>query len=118
MLDSTRRKLSLAKALNTYVADICSVRTPFVRYQDLFIFPSNAAIRELMKEGKTLLDVLKILEEGQDAPRKRKRGTIERWLNKGNKTYNAVIAKDYNERLQEDVWVLVHFGKFTRRRLK
>jgi len=45
----------------------------------------------------------------------RESGTIERWLNKGKKTYNAVIVKDYDEIAKEDVWVLIHFGKFTRR---
>jgi len=72
----------------------------FVRYNGLQITPSYAAMRELMDEAMTLLDVLQILEEGYDAPRKRKKGTIEKWLNKGNKTYNAVIAKDYNEMQQ------------------
>ena len=71
-----------------------------------------------MDEGMTLLDVLKILENGYDAPRKRKQGTIEKWLDKGNKTYNAVVVKDYNEILKEDVWVLIHFGKFGRRKIK
>ena len=56
-----------------------------------------------------------ILETGYDAPRKRKQGTIEKWLDKGKKTYNAVVAKDYHEILKEDCWVLVHFGKFSRR---
>ncbi|HLD04452.1 MAG TPA: hypothetical protein VJG90_01920 [Candidatus Nanoarchaeia archaeon] len=69
-----------------------------------------------MKEGKALIDVLQVLENGEDAPRKRKKGTLERWLHKGKKTYNAVVVKDYNEQMREEVWVLVHFGKFSRRR--
>lgn len=75
-----------------------------------------SATRELMKEEKTVLDVLRILEEGYDAPRKRKSGTIEKWLDKGTKTYNAVIAGDYDETMREEVWVLIHFGRFTRRK--
>lgn len=89
-----------------------------VTYREFRIAPSYSAIRELMDEGMTLLDVLKILENGYDAPRKRKQGTIEKWLDKGNKTYNAVVVKDYNEILKEDVWVLIHFGKFGRRKIK
>ncbi len=73
-------------------------------------------MRELMQEGLTLDDVKDILEQGYDAPRKRKKGCIEKWLGKGNKTYNAVIVKDYNEFLKEEVWVLIHFGKFGRKK--
>jgi len=86
------------------------------KYKGLRIVVSNLAMTELMKEEKTLYDVVQILEEGYDAPRKRKAGTIERWLDKGKKTFNVVIAKDYNEVMKEDVWVLIHFGKFTRRK--
>ena len=75
-------------------------------------------MRELMKEEKTLYDVVEILEKGYDAPRKRKEGTIEKWLGKGNKTFNAVVVQDYNEIMKEACWVLVHFGKFNRRKLK
>ena len=72
-------------------------------------------MQELMQEGKTIYDVVEIFENGYDAPRKRKHGTIEKWLDKGKKTYNAVIVKDYHEILKEDCWVLIHFGKFSRR---
>ncbi len=85
------------------------------QYKGLRIAVSNAAMRELMKYEKTVLDVVKILEEGIDAPRKRKEGTIEKWLNKGSKTWNAVIVKDYHEILREECWVLIHFGQFTKR---
>ncbi|MBI3194611.1 MAG: hypothetical protein HYZ34_09135, partial [Ignavibacteriae bacterium] len=50
--------------------------------------------------------IVEILDNGYDAPRKRKSGTIEKWLDKGKKTYNAVIVKDYHEILKEDCWVL------------
>jgi len=83
------------------------------KYNGLRIAISDSAMRELMKEEKTLYDVVKILEEGYDAPRKRKKGIIEKWLNKGNKTFNAVIVKDYDEVMKEDCWLLIHFGKFT-----
>lgn len=85
------------------------------RYSGLRIAVTNSAMRELMKEEKTLYDVVEILENGYDAPRKRKKGTIEKWLDKGNKTFNAVIVRDYNEIMKEDCWVLIHFGKFTKR---
>ena len=69
-----------------------------------------------MKHEKTMFDMLEVLENGYDAPCKRKEGTIEKWLNKGKKIYNAVIVRDYDNIMKEDVWVLIHFGKFTRRR--
>ena len=86
------------------------------KYKGLRIAITDSAMRELMKEEKTLYDVVIILQEGYDAPRKRKEGTIEKWLDKGNKIFNVVIAKDYDETMKEDCWVLIHFGKFTRRR--
>tara|TARA_Y100000310_G_scaffold290793_1_gene318253 strand:- start:147 stop:425 length:279 start_codon:yes stop_codon:yes gene_type:complete len=87
-------------------------------YKGLRIVVSDSAMRELMKEGKTLYDVVEILEQGYDAPRKRKQGTIEKWMDVGGKTINAVIVKDYNEIMKEDCWVLIHFGVFTRREKK
>ena len=85
------------------------------QYKGLRIAVSNAAMRELMKYEKTVRDVVEILEDGIDAPIKRKEGTIEKWLNKGAKTWNAVIVKDYHEILQGECWVLIHFGQFTKR---
>lgn len=86
------------------------------KYEGFRIAVSDSAMRELMQEGKTIYDVVEILEEGYDAPRKRKQGTIEKWLAKGKKIYNAIIVQDYHEILKEDCWVLIHFGKFTRRK--
>lgn len=85
------------------------------RYERLRIAVSHSAMSELMKENKTLRDVIEILEQGYDAPRKRKTGTIEKWLNEGRKVFNVVIIKSYDEIMKEECWVLVHFGKFTRR---
>ena len=85
------------------------------KYKGLRISVSNPAMIELMKEEKTVYDVVEILDEGYNAPRKRKEGKIEKWLDKGNKTFNVVIAKDYDEILKENCWVLIHFGKFTRK---
>jgi aryl-alcohol dehydrogenase-like predicted oxidoreductase len=86
-----------------------------VRFKGLRIVVSDSAMRELFKEGKTLFDIADILENGYEPKRKRAEGTIERWLDKGNKTFNAVVCKDHNEMMKEDVFVLIHFGKFTRR---
>lgn len=85
-----------------------------VRYRGMRIVVSHSALTELMNSGKTLCDVLEILEYGRGAPRSRKSGTLERWLDKDGKTFNAVLAQDYSSALGEECWVLVHFGKFTK----
>ena len=99
------------KDLNTYEDNICYDRT----FKGLSIIVSCSAMHELIKEAKTLTYVIKILEDGYE-PRKRKIGTIEKWLDKGNKTFNVVITKSYNQITKSEVWVLVHFGKFTRKK--
>ncbi|MCK4589598.1 MAG: hypothetical protein KAT77_04085 [Nanoarchaeota archaeon] len=88
-----------------------------IEYQGLRIEPTLHATRELIKEGKDLYDVLKILLEGYDCgASKRKENIIERCLRKGDKEFKAVIAKtelSYPDGFQESVWRLIHFGKTT-----
>lgn len=86
-----------------------------VKYQGLRIVATASAARELSEEGKTLHFVLKVLYKGYNAPRKRKVGTMEYWLDKNNKTYNVVIVREYDYYEKEDIWLLIHFGKFTRK---
>ncbi|MFA5797865.1 MAG: hypothetical protein WC916_07590 [Candidatus Woesearchaeota archaeon] len=106
------------KHLNTYVDNICSIHTFNERYCGLRIIVSHAAMQELMNEAKTLYDVVEILEFGKDAPRKRKQGIIEKWFNESNNTFNVVIAKSYDEIMNEECWILIHFGKFTKKKRK
>ena len=86
-----------------------------VRYNNLTLIPSNAAINELLKHGLMLSDCKEILEHGYSAPRKRKRGIEEKWLDKGNKTYNVVIARSFNFWYNEHVWLIIHVGRFSRK---
>jgi hypothetical protein len=86
------------------------------RYKGLRIHVSHSAMGELFNHGATMDDVASVLEQGRDAPRRRARGTIERWLDRGEKTFNAVVARDYDHTLREEVWVLIHYGCFTRKR--
>ncbi len=102
-----------AKDLYTFVINILHLNTLDVRYKGLRIVPSASAMRDLMKQGRTLAHAAEVLERGYGAPRKRGRGKSEKWLDKGRKTYNAVIAKSHHDR--EDVWILIHFGRFTRK---
>jgi len=88
-----------------------------ITYRGLRIEPTLSATRELMREGKDLYDVLKILEDGYDcSTSKRKPNIIERCLRKGNKEYKAVLAQTevtYPDRYTEKVLRLIHFGKTT-----
>ena len=86
-----------------------------VRYAGKRIDVSRAAMRDLMNAGCDLYDALKVLEDGRDSPRKRKAGVIERWLARENKTYEIVVAEDYDEISKERVWKLIHFGIFAKK---
>lgn len=104
------------KPLYTYVNYICNNSMSVPTYQGLKVVPSISSIDEMLKHGKSIDDIVYFLEEGYTSPRKRKKDTIEKWIDKGKKTFNAVIVKDYNAEEKQDVWVLIHFGKFTKRK--
>ena len=65
------------KPLYTYVIDICTIHTSDIRYDGLRLIPSSSAVREFIKYGKSIEDIKHVLEEGYDAPRKRKKGTLK-----------------------------------------
>ena len=106
------------KPLYTYVIDICNIHTSDIRYDGLRLIPSGSAIKEFIKYGKSIEDIKHILEEGYDAPRKRKKGTIERWIDRGNKTFNAVVIKSYSYFHKEEVYLIKHIGKFAKKKLR
>jgi|SRR3989344_334169 len=103
------------KDFYTYVLNICNLNTLNIRFRGMRIVPSMSASRELSEYGRTLADVADTLEKGYDAPRRRKKGTIERWLDEGKKTANAVVVKNYDDIAKEQVWVLTHYGIFSKR---
>ena len=88
-----------------------------VRYKELRLIPSKTAGSELLRYGFMIVDCKEILEKGY-SPRKRKKGTIEKWLDYGNKTYNVVVVKSFNYFYNEDVYLIIHFGRFTKKKLK
>ena len=88
-----------------------------VRYKDFRLIPSKTAARELTKYGFMIYDCREILEKGY-SPRKRKQGTIEKWMDVGNKTYNVVVVKSFNYFYNEEVYLITHFGGFTKKKLK
>ena len=98
----------------TYSNDIRFEDMFYVRYEGLRLIPSKSARKELIKYGLLLINCKMILIEGY-SPRKRKKGTIEKWLDKGDKTYNIVVVRLYNHFFKEDVYLITHIGKFSRK---
>ena len=96
----------------TYSSNICL--DPVIRYKGKRLLPSNSAINELLHHGTDLDDCKDILENGY-SPRKRAKGTEEKWLDVGKKTYNVVVVDTYTDLYKEDVWLITHFGKFTKK---
>ena len=88
-----------------------------IRYKELRLIPSKTAGKELIKYGFMIEDCKEILEKGY-SPRKRKKGTIEKWLDYGDKTYNVVVMNSFNYLYNEDVYLIIHFGEFTKKKLK
>ena len=86
----------------------------YVRYGGLVLYPSNSVRNELLHYGLMLEDCKKILEEGYEK-RKRKKGIIERWWDCGKKTYNVVIVKAYSFQFEEEIYLIKHLGRFTRK---
>ncbi len=71
---------------------------------------------ELIKHEMDLDDVTEILEEGYDCSRsKRRKGVLEKCIDKGNKTIKVVVQRGFIEFEGKDCWEIIHVGKFTRR---
>ncbi len=84
-----------------------------VRFRGKLLTLSKEVSEELMNFGADIENCKEILETGYE-PRKRRRGKIERWMDKGNKTFNVVIVEGYDEILKEECWVIIHFGRLTK----
>lgn len=107
-----------AKDLNmykTYVDDIFKNAVLKVKFDGLQLIPSVSAMTEMCFLGIDLQDCAEILEKGYTR-RKRAKGTLERWLDKGKKTINVVAVRSYNHSLEEEVYLITHVGRFTRQR--
>ncbi len=86
-----------------------------LRYKGLRLIPSKSASDEMLRYGMRINDCRIVLEEGYDAPRKRRKDIEEKWLDRGKKTYNVVVVRSFNFMYNEDVWLITHVGKFTGR---
>lgn len=98
----------------TYVTNIC-INGFFVypKFQGLPVIPSASADEELAKLNLCLQDVVKVLDEGFDCERsRRKKGTLEKCICRGKKTLKVVVVKSHNYSLETDCWLLIHVGVF------
>lgn len=91
-------------------------------YQGLPIIPVQTrrgqknVIDELAKHGMDLDDVAGILNEGYDCSRsKRRKGVLEKCIDRGNKTIKVVVQQGYIEFEGKECWELIHVGIFTKR---
>lgn len=85
----------------------------YPKFEGLPIIPSAAADKELAKQNMLLSEIVKVLEEGYDCSRsKRKKDVLERCIKQGKKTRKAVVAKSYNYTLDSECWLLIHVGVF------
>mgnify|MGYP001614017211 CR=1 FL=1 len=83
----------------------------FPRYQNKDLKATKNSSEELWQLKKDLWDVLKILEKGYEcSASRRKANIIEKCIKKGNDIFKAVVADC------DDYFLLIHFGKFTRRK--
>ncbi|MBU1201361.1 MAG: hypothetical protein KKA51_02580 [Nanoarchaeota archaeon] len=86
-----------------------------LKFEGLVIIPSKTAMREMTWLGLDLCDCILILEEGYST-RKRKKGTVEKSFNVGNKTLKVVVVKSYNYTQKKDVYLITHVGETTKKR--
>lgn len=92
-------------------------------YQGLLIIPVQTrkgqknVIDELSRYGMDLDDVKRVLDDGYDCSRsKRRKDVLEKCIDKGNKTIKVVVQRGSIEFNGGECWELIHVGKFTRRR--
>ncbi|PIN74072.1 hypothetical protein COT48_03330 [Candidatus Woesearchaeota archaeon CG08_land_8_20_14_0_20_47_9] len=75
-------------------------------YKGKPILPTKAVLSELSEIDVNLYEVAEILEKGFEI-RKRKKGVIERGLQRGNKIINVVVVD------LGDYYKLIHAGEFS-----
>ena len=86
-------------------------------YKDCEVKPSKTADREMTDSKIYLDDVIKILEEGKDTYRsKRKKGTIEKAHKIRGKMIKVVIVESITRWSNEKVWLIIHVGEVHEKR--
>jgi hypothetical protein len=81
-----------------------------VRWRGRFLRPSKHAIREMVKLGIRLVDLVELLESGEEPEKPRSKTTIERTVVRGTKIIKIVLVESYAYDIEECVWLVKHFG--------
>lgn len=97
------------KSINIYSEYLLVISVFEVRFGGLLVAPSRSAYKELEGLALDLSDVKEVLERGFGcAAGKRKKCMFERCLRRNGKVLRVVAARDYNDFLKQEVWVVVH----------
>ncbi|MDP2749761.1 MAG: hypothetical protein Q8O89_02935 [Nanoarchaeota archaeon] len=85
-----------------------------VKYKGMMVDLSLHAVREMGSLGIKLSDVKNILETGFNCERsRRKEGTEEKCIIRGNKIIKVVAVRNCNIYNNEEVWLIIHVGRFS-----
>jgi len=84
----------------------------YPKYKGYEVKLYRTADKEMLHLKIYLDDVIKILEEGQDASRsKRRTGTIEKALRIRGKMIKVVVVESITRWNNERVWLITHVGE-------
>ncbi len=84
----------------------------YPKYKGYEVKLSRTADKEMLHLKIYLDDVIKILEEGQNASRsKRRTGTIEKALRIRGKMIKVVVVESITRWDNEKVWLITHVGE-------
>lgn len=71
---------------------------------------TKAAYREIANYGLDTDEILDCLNRGADSGRKRKKGVIEKCLNRKDRVLKVVAAESWDYANKETVWAIIHIG--------
>jgi len=84
----------------------------YPKFQGAEVKPSLSADHEMVNLKIYLDDIIRVLEEGQDASRsKRKPCTIEKKLRIRGKMIKVVVVESITQWNDEKVWLITHVGE-------
>ena len=98
----------------TFSIGVDSWNASEVRYRGFRLTATKRVAEEMERVCLSLTKCKDILIDGYDAPRKRGSAVEERWFDKGTKTYNVVVARTFNHFCNEELYVIIHVGMFTK----
>lgn len=106
-------KSKYTETLNMYGLDILT-RGKYIYpvWKGVPVKPSKSADEEMARLRIYLDEVCRVLDEGYDCSRSRRRnGTIERCMRMKGRIIRVVVAKSHSTWDGEPVWVITHIGE-------